>query len=216
MRRLVVSLAVIIAAVTGCDRQKGAVPGSGDSAATSTVGLPPDRNAKAATEFHDDSSGTTGTSSAETHDRDSELASTQPVSEPDSAASVDEALEALRAYYVAINQREYARAYNAWGPDGPPGHPGLGAFARGFTGTVGVSLKTGDPGRIEGAAGSRYIRVPVVVNAIHSDKRVVRYVGSYTLRRSVVTGATQAEQRWHLYSAKLRRDTTEAAPDAKR
>jgi hypothetical protein len=38
--------------------------------------------------------------------------------------------------------------------------------------------------------------------------RILEY-GSYVLRRSEVDGATAEQRRWHLYSAKIARDSTE-------
>jgi len=43
---------------------------------------------------------------------------------------------------------------------------------------------------VEGAAGSRYVTIPVTVRAETTTGREQRFVGSYTLRRSVVDGAT--------------------------
>jgi hypothetical protein len=109
----------------------------------------------------------------------------------------------VRAYYGAISDRDYERAYVAWGADGPPGRPTLHAFASGFTGTDSVHVVLGAPGRIEGAAGSRYIRIPVRVRAFEHGIGPREYVGSYTLRRSVVPGSDAANRQWHLYSANL-------------
>jgi hypothetical protein len=110
--------------------------------------------------------------------------------------------EVVRAYYGAINDRDYQRAYAAWGDDGPPGRPTVQAFASGFAGTDSVHVVLGAPGRIEGAAGSRYISIPVRVRAFeHGVGR--EYAGSYTVRRTVVPGSDAASRQWHLYSASL-------------
>jgi hypothetical protein len=60
------------------------------------------------------------------------------------------------------------------------------------------------PARMEGAMGSRYIEVPVAVEATARDGSVRRYVGAYTLRRAVVDGATPEQRAWHIASADLR------------
>jgi hypothetical protein len=109
----------------------------------------------------------------------------------------------LRDYYAAIGERDYARAYADWGEDGPPGHPSLGTFAEGFARTDSVRLELGTPGRIEGAAGSRYVDVPVTVHAFERGAGATTYTGSYVLRRTVVPGASEANSRWHLYRATL-------------
>ena len=118
--------------------------------------------------------------------------------------------ELVRAYYAAINDRDYQRAYDAWGDDGPPGRPTVRAFAAGFAGTDSVHVVLGAPGRIEGAAGSRYIEIPVWVRAFQQGAGPRDYVGSYTVRRSVVSGS-DAAQRWHLYSASLHSSAASAS-----
>jgi hypothetical protein len=119
----------------------------------------------------------------------------------DSAISDAEAV--VRAYYAAINARDYQRAYAAWGSDGPPGRPTLRTFESGFARTDSVHVVLGHPGRIEGAAGSRYVTIPVRVRAFERGIRPREYAGSFTVRRSVVPGADAADRQWHLYSASL-------------
>jgi len=111
--------------------------------------------------------------------------------------------EVVRAYYAAINDRDYQRAYDAWGSDGPPGRPTVRAFGSGFAATDSVYVAIGQPGRIEGAAGSRYVSIPVRVRAFEHGIGLREYVGSYVVRRSVVSGSDAANRAWHLYSAKL-------------
>ena len=114
------------------------------------------------------------------------------------------AVAVLRDYYAALNARDYARGYDAWGAAGPPGQPTRDVFAAGYAATDSVCVSFGQPGRIEGAAGSRYIDVPVVVRAFEHGSSERMYRGSYTLRRTVVPGADSASRRWHLYGARLR------------
>ena len=66
-----------------------------------------------------------------------------------------------------------------------------------------MSVTTSAPGRIEGAAGSRYVEVPVVVQATTRSGQHQRFEGQYMLRRSVVDGSTPEQRRWHLYDAQL-------------
>jgi hypothetical protein len=58
--------------------------------------------------------------------------------------------------------------------------------------------------RVEGAAGSRFVEVPVGVEATTRDGKVRRYVGAYTMQRSVVDGATPEQRAWRIASADLR------------
>jgi len=130
--------------------------------------------------------------------------------ESDAAPSVDEAddaqqaVSALRAYYAAINARDFAAAHAQWSDGGRASGQSPEQFAAGFAGTDGVSVQIGSPGRIEGAAGSRYIEIPVSLEARQADGSMRRYAGDYALRRSVVDGATPEQQAWHIASADLR------------
>jgi hypothetical protein len=115
----------------------------------------------------------------------------------------DSAVAVLHGFYAAINARDYPRAYAAWANDGPPGHPTLAEFAKGYAGTDSVELSTGTPGPVEGAAGSRYVIVPVALRAFERGGRRTDFAGSYTLRRTVVPDAPPENRRWHLYRAAL-------------
>lgn len=116
----------------------------------------------------------------------------------------DLAVSAVRDYYAAINARDYDRAYRAWGDGGRASGQTAQQFAAGFAATAGVSVELGGPGPVEGAAGSRYVQVPVAVEARQADGSVRRFAGSYTLRMSVVDGATPEQRSWRIASADLR------------
>lgn len=111
----------------------------------------------------------------------------------------------VRDYYRSISDRNYARAYALWSDSGRASGQSLDEFQRGFARTASVTATIGAPGRIEGAAGSRYVEIPVSVEAHQRDGGIERYRGTYTLRRAVVPGASDAQRSWHLYSAKLAR-----------
>ena len=116
----------------------------------------------------------------------------------------DVAVAVLRDYYAAINARDYDTAYRAWSDGGRASGQSAQQFAAGFAGTEGVSVELGGPGPVEGAAGSRYVQVPVTLEARQADGSTRRYAGSYTLRMSVVDGATPEQRTWHIASADLR------------
>lgn len=58
-------------------------------------------------------------------------------------------------YYAAIAERDYERAYHVWADSGAASGQTLESFADGFDETARVDVEVGDPGRVEGAAGSR-------------------------------------------------------------
>jgi len=111
----------------------------------------------------------------------------------------------VRRYYAAINGRDYDSAYGLWGRRGAASGQTRGQFAAGFAGTTRVSVVIGDSVRVEGAAGSQYATVPVVVDAVLESGERQRFAGSYTLRRAMVDGASADERRWHIESAQLHR-----------
>lgn len=138
----------------------------------------------------------------------------QPAPPAPSDTAVAAAVATLRRYYAALDARQYRRARALWGADGPPGHPTAAAFAAGFATTDSTRLRIGTPGRLEGAAGSWYVEVPVTVCAFTRDASPVRYRGTYVLRRSTAPGAAPASRRWHLYRGTLRPVAGGRAPAA--
>ncbi len=124
----------------------------------------------------------------------------QPAAEPSAA----DAASVVRAYYAAIAARQYPRAYALWSGGGQASGQSAQQFAGGFADTASVSADVGAPGRVDAAAGSRYVEIPVSVTATRRDGSVHRYVGAYTLRRAVVDGATDEQRAWRIASADLR------------
>jgi hypothetical protein len=112
-----------------------------------------------------------------------------------------EAVAAVRAYYDALRTGDVARAYSAWSDGGRASGRTPEQFAAGVEGLAIASVSTGEPGRVEGAAGSRYVEVPVTVTSRARDGREVRQVGSFVMRSSQVEGAPRG---WHIASAELR------------
>jgi hypothetical protein len=115
-----------------------------------------------------------------------------------------DAVAVVRDYYAAIDARQYARAYALWSGGGNASGQTPQQFAGGFADTAQVAVETDAPGRIDAAAGSRYIEVPVVIRTTHADGSVHRYAGAYVLRRAVVDGASAEQRAWRIASADLR------------
>jgi hypothetical protein len=119
---------------------------------------------------------------------------------------MDEPADVVRAYYRAINERRFNDAYQLWVSSGAASGKSLEAFRAGFAQTASVDVVLGTPGRIEGAAGSRYVEIPVRISAVPTKGERQAFIGAYTLRRSVVDGATPEQRAWRIYSAKIRRE----------
>ena len=121
-----------------------------------------------------------------------------PATEP----TPEDAVALVRNYYAAIEARDYDRAYLSWADGANRQTPEQ--FAAGFATTAHVAATIDTPGRMEAAAGSRYIEVPVAIESAQQDGSVRRYVGAYTLRRAVVDGATPEQRQWRIASADIR------------
>jgi hypothetical protein len=131
-----------------------------------------------------------------------------PASSGDAQAPAEpapaDAVAVVQAYYAAIAARQYPRAYALWSGGGDASGQTAQQFAGGFADTASVSAEVGEPGRVDAAAGSRYIEIPVSITATRRDGSVHRYAGAYTLRRAVVDGATDEQRAWRIASADLR------------
>jgi hypothetical protein len=112
--------------------------------------------------------------------------------------------DVVRRYYAGIQARDYDAAYSLWGQLGRASGKTRAAFTAGFSDTREVRATIGDSVRVEGAAGSQYATVPVKVDAVLRNGRRQHFEGAYTLRRSMVDGATAEQRRWRIYSADLR------------
>ncbi len=114
------------------------------------------------------------------------------------------AVDLVLQYYGAIAQGETRRAFEMWGPDGPPDQT-YEQFAAGYAETTTVRASVEAPTDAEGAAGSVYITVPVNVTAQTASGADQRFEGEYVLRRvNDVPGAEPWQLRWHIARADLR------------
>jgi hypothetical protein len=129
-----------------------------------------------------------------------------PAATPSPVDSVGEPAAVVREYYAAIRGHDFLRAYRMWESSGQSGVRSYAQFEAGFDSTETVDAKVGAPGRVEGAAGSRFVTVPVEIDARLRNGARQRFTGSYTLRRVVVPGASAAQRRWHLYAANIRQE----------
>lgn len=125
-------------------------------------------------------------------------ATTVPVTNDDRSNPV----ALVSSYYNAIIRREYARAYGYW--ESPPNGTPFHRFVRGYADTARVRLSLRPPARIEGAAGSQYARVPVVLVATHTDGSKHTFVGCYVARRTnPMNFSPPRNQGWRIYGAKV-------------
>src|SRR6185503_12151519 len=96
------------------------------------------------------------------------------------SASAARAVAWIQDYYKAINEHRYRDAYGHWERGGLASGKGFDEFRKGFEETERVEVTVvGATGRIEGAAGSRYIEVPVRISARTRGGERQEYSGLY-------------------------------------
>ena len=113
------------------------------------------------------------------------------------------AAQVVMRYYAAIQEGDFQRAYHLWADSGRASRQTFDDFAAGFAQTARVDVMVGDDIRVEGAAGSQYATVPVQVEAVLRTGERQRFAGRYTLRRSLVDGATAEQRTWHIAEGHL-------------
>jgi len=190
---LAILAATTALALAGCDgaarQDNAAVP----SAATET---PPEAEATAPGDMSDAT--------------ESPAPAATPPADDNADMTIDDtaqgAAAVIRHYYADLDRGDFRAAYARWGNDGEDSRQTFANFKRGFAETASTSVEIDGRGEGGGAAGSIYIDVPVTVHARLKDGTRQRFTGHYTLRRvNDVPGSTQAERRWHLYSAALKK-----------
>lgn len=114
-----------------------------------------------------------------------------------------DAVAVIRDYYAALNGRDYPSAYRLWENGGAASGQTPEQFAAGFARAQGISVVIGAPGRVDAAAGNRFIEVPVSLSMTEAGGAVRRFAGQYVLQRSVVDGASPEQRRWRIRNAGL-------------
>ena len=107
--------------------------------------------------------------------------------------SVDDAVAVVRGYYAALAAHDAARAHAYWVQGTRPS-----AEAANDADTVSLAADVGAPGRLDAAAGSRYLRVPVTLTRTLRDGSTENTTAVVTVRRSVVDGATPEQRAWRI------------------
>jgi len=112
----------------------------------------------------------------------------------------------LRAYYAAINAKDYQRAYDEW--ENPPA-ASLDEFIQGYSDTASVALLLG-PTNLQGAAGNQYARIPTVLAATNTQGGLKIFSGCYVARQTNADADSSLHAgAWRLSSATI----TEAPPN---
>lgn len=131
--------------------------------------------------------------------------STSEMAQAQSDASTSEdAVQLIQNYYRWINLKKYAGAFGIWEKreDGNSVNgQSFENFKNGYSDTALVSVEIGEPGEIEGAAGSNYIEIPVVISALTKSGQIQKFAGTYTMRSPNAAD----DKSWHIYSARMKK-----------
>jgi hypothetical protein len=120
--------------------------------------------------------------------------SPQEPNETVDAKSAEAASQVVRSYGALVEQGRWDEASALWGD-----RAGAAKFQSELAQFADVHLETGNPGDLEGAAGSIYVAVPVILYGDLKDGQPFRRSADAILRRvNDVPGSTEAQRRWHI------------------
>ena len=123
-----------------------------------------------------------------------------PLSEaPFSDKSAQGAAQVVQRYFALVEERKYGAARLLWDRGGDASGKSKADFAADFGRYRDYHAEIGAPGRMEGAAGSSYVEVPVQLYGHLKDGTPFRRPAKVTLRRvNDVPGSTAEQRRWHI------------------
>lgn len=131
---------------------------------------------------------------------------------PSAEPSAEDAAAVVRTYFSAIAGHDFARAHALWSEGGDASGHSVAQLAGEYADVASMDAAVGAPGRLDAAAGSRYIKVPVTLARSLRDGSTQHLAGTVALRRSVVDGATPEQRAWRIAWTDLR--ATPATPPA--
>jgi membrane-bound inhibitor of C-type lysozyme len=129
-----------------------------------------------------------------------------PISEaPFTATSAQGAADVMQVYYAHIGQKAYGEAWKLWSDGGKASNQTAQGFAQSFGRYASYNGQVGAPGAMEGAAGSSYIEVPVLVYGRLMNGAELHQLGKATLRRvNDVPGSTAEQRLWRIAKIDLK------------
>ena len=108
--------------------------------------------------------------------------------------SSEAALDFVRGLVDLLNRGKFDEAYMLLGPGAPP----RSDFDRHFAQYSNLNVSIGKAGEQEGAAGSIYLSVPIVISGVSNGKHVDRSATVILRRVNDVPGSTEAQRHWHI------------------
>jgi membrane-bound inhibitor of C-type lysozyme len=129
-----------------------------------------------------------------------------PVSEaPFTPTSAQGAATVAQTYYALIGEKKYAEAWKLWFDAGRASAVTQDQFVKSFSAYRAYNAQVGGPSEIEGAAGSLYVEVPVVIYGRWANGRELHQSGKATLRRvNDVPGSSAEQRQWRIAGIDLK------------
>jgi hypothetical protein len=129
-----------------------------------------------------------------------------PVSEaPFSPTSPQGAANVVQTYYALIGEGHYADAWPLWSGGGQASGLDQAGFVASFAPYASYHAQVGGPFDEEGAAGSIFVQVPVVIYGRLKSGAELHRSGAVTLRRvNDVPGSSAEQRRWHISGIALK------------
>lgn len=113
--------------------------------------------------------------------------------------SAQGAADVVQTYYALLEAGRYSDARRLWSGGGEASGSGEAAFAAGFASYSEYHAQVGAPGAMEGAAGSSFVEVPVVIYGRRKGGEAFSRKAAVTLRRvNDVPGSSAEDRRWHI------------------
>lgn len=189
--------------VTGMPTQPG--PGPVGPPAAATIGeptLPPE--AALATDAGDADAQTAAAATANAGAATPGAAAAPSAGDAGAEPTAEDAAATVRTYFSAIASHDFARAHALWSEGGDASGHSVAQLAGEYADVAAIDATVGAPGRLDAAAGSRYIKVPVSIARSLRDGSTQRLAGTVALRRSAVDGATPEQRAWRIAWTDLR------------
>ena len=124
---------------------------------------------------------------------------------PFSETSAQGAANVVQSYYALLEQGRHGEAWRLWSDGGRASGMSEAEFASSFDRYSEYHAQIGAPGRIEGAAGSLYVEVPVQAYGRLRSGVPFTMAGPVRLRRSNdVPGSTAEQRRWRIADSGVR------------
>lgn len=127
-----------------------------------------------------------------------------PSPPPDEKSALG-AARRLQDYCDAVATRRFADAFAYWGNGGQDSGQTFAQFRDSFAKYAAYDCDIGNPGDMEGAAGSSYVTIPLKVTGVLAKGGGFVLEGPMTLRRvNDIDGSTAEQRRWHIVSSGLK------------